>query len=74
MIEQQHSGTQEAAATGIRLAYKPAEAAALLGISARSLWTLTHMGKVRSVKIGRSVRYPHAELERFLQKELESGK
>jgi excisionase family DNA binding protein len=54
-----------------RLAYKPAEAAAQLGISERSLWTLNNQGKIRSIKIGRSVRYPHAELERFLAEELE---
>ena len=49
-----------------KLAYKPAEAAAMLSISERSLWSMMKLGKVRPVKVGRSVLYPHAELERFL--------
>lgn len=56
---------------GVKLAYKPAEAAELLSISERSLWSLMNEGRITPIKIGRSVRYPHAELERFLSVELE---
>lgn len=58
---------------GVKLAYKPAEAAELLSISERSLWSLQNEGKIRAIKIGRSVRYPLSELERFLASELERG-
>lgn len=58
---------------GGKLAYKPAEAAELLSISARSLWTLTNQGEIVAIKIGRSVRYPHSELERFLRSQLEAN-
>lgn len=41
------------------------EAARLLGISPRTLWTLTNEGRIRAAKIGRLVRYSHEELRRF---------
>jgi excisionase family DNA binding protein len=56
-----------------KLAYKPAEAAAMLSISERSLWSLMNMGKIRATKIGRSVRYSHSELERFLQSAIDEN-
>ena len=59
--------------TAGKLAYKPAEAAELLSISERSLWCLQNEGRIRAIKIGRSVRYPLSELERFLATELERG-
>jgi excisionase family DNA binding protein len=55
----------------VRLSYKPVEAAAMLSISERSLWSLMNEGKIRSIKIGTSVRYPHSELERFLSSALD---
>lgn len=38
------------------------EAAAWLGVSTRTLYTLTTAGAVRSVRLGRSVRYDPADL------------
>lgn len=38
------------------------EAAAWLGVSTRTLYTLTSTGAVRSVRLGRSVRYDPADL------------
>lgn len=41
------------------------EAARLLAISPRTLWTLTKAGKIRSRKVGRRVLYSRAALEEF---------
>ena len=49
------------------LALKPREAAASLGISERSLWSLTHpRGPIRPRRLRRMVLYPVSELQRFL--------
>ena len=48
------------------LALRPQQAAKALNISARHLWQLTKDGKIRSVRAGRSVLYPIAELEAWL--------
>ena len=50
-----------------RLLLRPNEAAEALGIGQRKLWELTDLGLIRSVKIGRCVRYPIAELEAYVQ-------
>jgi excisionase family DNA binding protein len=42
------------------------EAAHALAISERTLWGLTQRGEVQVVRIGRSVRYAVAELERYV--------
>lgn len=41
---------------------KPKEAAAMLAISPRLLWSLTRRGAVRAVRIGRAVRYDLTDL------------
>lgn len=55
------------------LAYRPREAAKVLGISERTLWQLTHDGKVPCVRLGtgkrRAVLYPVAELQAWLSRE-----
>ena len=43
-------------------------ACALLGIGARSLWSLTKNGAVPSRRIGRCVRYSPVELRRWLER------
>jgi excisionase family DNA binding protein len=40
-----------------RLLLRPREAARSLGISERSLWSLTNHGEIPAVRFGRSVRY-----------------
>lgn len=54
------------------LAYRPREAAKVLGISERTLWQLTHDGKIPCVRLGtgkrRAVLYPVAELQTWLSK------
>lgn len=55
------------------LAYRPREAAKVLGISERTLWQLTHDGKIPCVRLGtgkrRAVLYPVAELQAWLTRE-----
>ena len=45
------------------LLVRPAEAARLLSVSQRTLWTLTQSGVLPCVRLGRSVRYSPAALE-----------
>ncbi len=45
----------------------PREAAKRLGICEKTLWTLTNRGRMRSVKIGRSVRYDPADLNQWIE-------
>ena len=45
-----------------RLLLKPNEAAAVLGISPRSLWTLTNDGTIPCLRLGRAVRYDPRDL------------
>ena len=49
-----------------KLAYSERDAATLLSISPRTLFSLRKEGKVRAVKIGNRVIYPREELKRFL--------
>lgn len=42
------------------------EAADLLRISDRTLWTLTSSGRLPSVRVGRSVRYDIADLRKWI--------
>ena len=50
-----------------RLAYTYEETAQLLGVSARSVWSLVNDGKLRAIRLGkRSVRIARAEIEQFL--------
>jgi excisionase family DNA binding protein len=45
---------------------KPAEAAAMLAISRRLLWSLSNRGDIPVVRIGRLVRYAVPALERWI--------
>ena len=42
------------------------EAAAMLSISTRSLWTITNMGMIPSIRIGRAVRYSITDLGDYI--------
>lgn len=50
----------------VRLALRPKEAAAALGISERMLWTMTKAKEVPHVRFGRAVVYPVAKLQAWL--------
>ena len=51
---------------GQRLALTYREAAASLGVCERSIWSLVRDGSLPAVRIGRSVRIPVSELEKFV--------
>ena len=46
-----------------------AEAARLLAISPRTLWTLTRAGQLPAVRIGRAVRYAVADLLGWIERQ-----
>lgn len=48
------------------LALRAREAAAALGISTRTLWSLTACGEVPHLRLGRATLYPVAQLEVWL--------
>lgn len=50
-----------------RLLLKPSEAATVLALSPRKLWSLTNAGEIRCVRIGRSVRYALADLQSWIE-------
>jgi len=41
-----------------KLAMRPREAAKAIGLSERTLWTLTNQGKIPHIRLGRAVLYP----------------
>ena len=45
------------------------EAARLLAISPRKLWTLADDGEIPVVRIGRSVRYDPADLQDYIERQ-----
>ncbi len=49
------------------------EASRLLAISPRTLWQLTKLGTVPSIRIGRSVRYRIADLDSWTKKQTEGA-
>jgi excisionase family DNA binding protein len=50
------------------------EAASLLGVARATLYRLIWSGAIRPVHIGRCVRVPRSEVERFARELLETGK
>lgn len=48
-----------------RAAYSPAEAAALLGITRKTIYSLMSRGELRTTKIGRARRVPATEVARL---------
>ena len=55
------------------LALRPREAAKALGISPRTLWTLTTQGHVPHLRLGRAVLYPVDSLREFLGEQAKKG-
>jgi excisionase family DNA binding protein len=49
-----------------KLLYSVKHAAELLDVSENTVWNLLQDGKLTGVKVGRSRRIAHAELERYL--------
>jgi excisionase family DNA binding protein len=49
------------------------EAARLLAVSERTLFDLAAKGEIRRVRVGRAVRYPRSELERWVRERVQDG-
>jgi excisionase family DNA binding protein len=49
------------------------EAARLLAISERKLWSLTNCGEIPCVRVGRAVRYPVDDLQRWIANQTRGG-
>lgn len=67
MIAQASSGEG-----GTRLAVTYREAGGSLGVCERVVWQLVKDGRLKAVRIGRSVRIPVTELNRFVSSSTES--
>ena len=52
---------------------RPQEAAEVLAISPRKLWELTNSGRIRCVRIDRSVRYDIEDLRISIERAKRSG-
>lgn len=65
--------TDTRAAEGRKLALTYDEAGELLGLSARTIWTLASTGQLRACRIGRSVRIPRVELEAYIARQTAKG-
>ncbi len=56
------------------LLLSPRQAAQMLAVSERKLWTLTHVDRaIPYVKCGRLVRYAVADLERWIDSQRQGG-
>lgn len=51
----------------------PAQAAETLAISPRKLWSMTASGEIPCLRIGRSVRYPVQDLQRWIDDQTKGG-
>ena len=49
------------------------EAANVLNISKRLLWTLNNQGLILCIRLGGAKRYTYCELERYVESELEKS-
>ncbi len=52
--------------TAIKLALTYREAGDSVGVCERTIWQLVSDGRLKACRIGRAVRIPVAEIERFL--------
>ena len=56
-----------------KLLLTPKEASNSLAISQRKLWGMTASGEIAHVRIGRSVRYSVADLQRWIAAKTQGG-
>lgn len=56
------------------LAVTGREAAKMLSISERTLWSLWQQGELTRIHIGRSVRYPVADLVAFIDRQRKAAR
>ena len=51
----------------------PQQAAEALAISPRKLWAMTASGEMPHIRLGRCVRYPVADLQRWIEDQTKGG-
>lgn len=51
----------------------PKEASDALAISPRKLWAMTASGEIPHLRLGRSLRYPVVQLEKWIDDQKEGG-
>ena len=56
-----------------RLLLTPRQAAEALQISERKLWSMKASGEIPHVLLGRSVRYPRADLQQWIDERKKGG-
>ena len=56
-----------------RLLLTPQQAAEALAISPRKLWGMTASGEIPHIRIGRCVRYPVDDLQRWIDEQKKGG-
>jgi excisionase family DNA binding protein len=64
---------QNKSPTSAVLLFTPKQAADALSISPRKLWGMMASGEIPHIRIGRSVRYPVDELERWINAQTKGG-
>jgi hypothetical protein len=57
-----------------KLLLTESEAAVVLNISKRLLWTISNQGLIDFIRLGNAKRYTYASLEQFIQKQTEKAK
>ena len=65
--------THSTSAKPARLLYTPDETRIALGISARKLWAMTSSGEIPHIRLGRCVRYPVDDLQRWIDEQKRGG-
>lgn len=55
------------------LALRPKDAAPLLGVSERHLWTLTNQGLIPHIRLGRAIVYPVDLLKAWMAEQVKGG-
>lgn len=56
-------------ATPAPLLVTPREAARMLSVSERTLWSLSAKGEIPRIKLGRSARYAVSDLREFIERQ-----
>ncbi len=55
-------------------AFRLSKAGQVLDLSERTVWSLVHSGELRAIRVGKSVRIPATEIQRFLHEKLEEAR
>lgn len=55
------------------LMLKPPEAADLLNVGRDKIYELVHAGELKAIRLGRSIRIPKEEIQRFIASKLQEN-